>query len=190
MKQNITAILMAAGFSQRMGRDKLFLSFKGKTLIGHAIYLLNQLPVSEKIIITTEKRLERLALPPGIRAIINESPQRGKSESVRQGVWAANGEWYLFLNADQPKLNTSAIIPMLELTENTSSKIIYPVVNGKPGSPTLFHRDFRAALLTITGDEGGKTLRDSSVWACHPYTVEKPELFADVDTPQDAKTIT
>ena len=180
---------MAAGFSQRMGMDKLFLSFKGKTLIGHAIYLLNQLPVSEKIFITTAPRLERLSLPEGIRAIVNELPHRGKSESVRQGVWAASGEWYLFLNADQPKLNVSAIMPLLELTETTPSKIIYPVVNGKPSSPTLFHRDYRAALLTITGDEGGKTLRDASVWACHPYIVEKPELFVDLDTPQDARTI-
>ena len=181
---------MAAGFSRRMGLDKLFLSYKGKTLIGHALHLLKELPVAEKIIIITAERLERLALPAGVRAIVNELPHRGKSESVRQGVWAASGEWYLFLNADQPKLQASAILPMLELTESTPSKIIYPVVNGKPSSPTLFHRDYRAALLTISGDEGGKTLRDASVWACHPYIVEKPELFVDLDTPQDAKTIT
>ena len=189
MNPNISAILMAAGFSRRMGRDKLILSYRGKTLIGHALYLLQNLPVFEKIIVSTAERLETLELPPGIRAVTNNNPQKGQSESVRHGIWTASGQWYLFLNADQPKLQASAILPMLELTKDNPGKIIYPVVNGKPCSPALFHKNFRAALLTITGDEGGKSVRDANTWACVPYFSDKPDMFFDVDTLDDAKNI-
>ena len=189
MSSNISAILMAAGFSRRMGGDKLFLSYRGKTLIGHALCLLDKLPVFEKIIVSTAERLEKLELPRGVRAVTNLYPQRGQSESIRLGLWVTSGQWYLFLNADQPKLDVSALLPMLELTKNNPGKIIYPVVNGKPCSPVLFHKNFRNSLLTITGDEGGKSLREANAWACVPYHTEKPELFIDVDTPEDIKNI-
>ena len=182
---NISAILMAAGFSRRMGEDKLFMQYQGNELIEYALALLNDLPVYEKIIVTTAERLEKIVLPSDVRAIINHNPQVGQSESLRLGVTEASGEWYLFLNADQPRLQTASLQPMLELTKNNPGKIIHPVANGLPTSPVLFHSRFRADLLSVKGDVGGREIRKANAFDCIPFIAENPDDFFDIDTAVD-----
>ena len=179
----ISAILMAAGFSRRMGADKLFMRYQNKTLIEHALALLDELPVYEKILVTTAGRLEKLTLPPAVTAVINHNPEAGQSESLRLGLGKATGQWYLFLNADQPKLKASALLPMLDLAKDNPEKIIYPASNGSCFSPVLFHEIFRPKLLSITGDTGGRQLRTANASACVPFIAANPDEFMDVDTP-------
>jgi molybdenum cofactor cytidylyltransferase len=181
----ISAILMAAGLSRRMGVDKLFMQYQGNALIEHALTLLGDLPVFEKIIVTTTGRLEKIILPPDVRAIINHNPEIGQSESLRLGVSGASGDWYLFLNADQPRLQRTSLQPMLELTKSNPGKIIYPTANGQPTSPVLFHSNFRDELLSVRGDIGGRAIRQNKPYDCVVYEAEKPEDFLDIDIVAD-----
>jgi len=199
----ISAIMLAAGLSARMGgRDKLLLEYMGKTLLQRAVELLDSLPVSEKILVTTGARLKHICdlpclavpgvtagetaarapgAPPAIRVVINPAPETGQSKSLRLGLGAASGEWFLFLTGDQPLLTPGHIQPMLELAERNADKIIFPSINGKPCSPSLFAASFRDELLSLTGDTGGRAVRDKSPQACLAFVAEYPEGFIDID---------
>ena len=185
MEPKISAILLAAGLSLRMGEDKLLLQYRGKTLLQRAVDFLGVLPVYEKIVVTTEARLNDVSLPPGVHAVINQKPEEGQSGSLRLGVSAATGSQYLFLTADQPLLTAEDLQPLLKGAYNNKDSIIYPVINGSPCSPVVFSSHFRDELLSLSGDTGGRTVRSRHPEVCVVILPEHPENFSDIDSPED-----
>ena len=145
----VTAILLAAGTSFRMGKDKLLLDYNGKAILQHVVDLLGQLPVYECILITTESRSEHIKLPHNVRVVTNPNPKDGQSSSIRLGIEAATGTHYLFLVADQPRLTKEDILPLLEAASTNPDKIIFPNTTEPspcvPTSPTIFPERFPAS---------------------------------------------
>jgi molybdenum cofactor cytidylyltransferase len=186
----MTAILLAAGLSRRMGgQDKLLLVHNGKPMLQSAIELLCSLPCSKKIIVTTAERLSAAALPAAVLPVINPSPQEGQSESLRLGLKAAEGEYYFFLNADQPRLTLACLSPLLDSAKKNPDKIIYPLVHGKPSSPVIFPACFREELMALTGDTGGRTIRNAYPQSCFPVEIKNPENFMDIDDIDNYKNL-
>ena len=189
MLLKISAILLAAGLSQRMGCDKLLLEYHGKTLLQRSIELLSSLPVFEHIIIMSDTRNEIITLPSGIRSLINHIPENGISGSIRVGIEAATGTHYFFLTADQPLLTVADLIPLLESSEADPDKIVFPVIDSKPCSPTIFPGHFRTELLDLSGDTGGRAVRDANTGAWHTVEPERPFNFVDIDSAEDYQAL-
>ena len=185
MESKVSAILLAAGLSLRMGEDKLLLQYRGKTLLQRAVDLLSCLPVYEKILVTTKARLREISLPQGVHTVINPKPEDGQSGSLRLGVSAATGNQYLFLTADQPLLTAEDLQPLLKGAYSNEDSIIFPVISGKPCTPILFPSCYREELLALSGDIGGRTVRDRHPQACFAAEPEHPENFTDIDSPED-----
>ena len=186
VESRVSAILLAAGASRRMpGRDKLLLPYKGKSLLQRAVELLDSMMFYEKILVTTTARLNQIDLPPKIRALTNSRPESGQSESLRRGLEIASGEWFLFLAADQPLLTQADLQPMFELAEKNPDRIIFPSVNGNPCSPALFPTRYREDLLSLTGDTGGRAVRNAHSDKCLSFDVKNPANFLDIDDEDD-----
>jgi len=181
----VSAILLAAGLSSRMGEDKLLMNYRGNPMLWQTVNLLSDLPVYERIIVTTDARLKRISLPPGIKPCINSYPKNGQSESIRIGVEAATGTHYLFLVADQPLLTPADLIPLIKSATENPDKIIYPIINSKPSSPTVFPSKLRTELLTLSDDTGGRVLREVYPELCYTIKPEYPMNFIDIDTIED-----
>jgi len=181
----ISAILLAAGLSNRMGKDKLLLKYLEKSLLQHSTDLLLEIPVFERILITTDTRSKTLILPPGICVYINDLPEEGQSRSIKIGVEAATGTHYLFLNADQPRLTPDDISLLLKSAKNNPEKIIYPVIDSAPCSPAIFPEYFRKDLLNLTGDDGGRIIRLANPGLCYEVEVLNPDNFIDIDDEKD-----
>jgi molybdenum cofactor cytidylyltransferase len=190
IESRISAILLAAGTSRRMGgRDKLLLGYEGTSLLRRAVGLLDNLPVYERILVTTQERFEHINSQ-SICTIINPRPEDGQSVSLRLGLNAASGDWYLFLAADQPLLTQACLQPMFELAETNADKIIFPSISGVPCTPTLFPARFREDLLSLTGDTGGRVVRTAYPESCLEYDVKHPECFIDIDSEADYCSLT
>jgi len=185
----ISAILLAAGLSQRMGCDKLLLEYRGKTFLQRSVELLSSLPVFERIIVISNTRSKIITLPSGIQLIINSIPENGISGSISTGVEAAKGTHYFFLTADQPLLTVADLRPLLEASEANPDKIVFPIIDNKPCSPTMFPGRFRTELLALSGDTGGRAIRDADLGACHAVEPERPENFFDIDSAEDYQAL-
>jgi len=181
----VSAILLAAGLSCRMGEDKLLLNYHTISFLQQAVNLLSELPVYERFLVTTEARLEHMTLPPCISAYINANPENGQSGSIRIGIEAATGTHLLFLVADQPKLSLADVMPLITAAEEFPDKIIFPVIDSKPSSPTVFPAGFRQELLKLSGDEGGRIVRDAYPKKRYTIKPENPMNFIDIDTAED-----
>ena len=165
--------------------DKLLLEIKNKPILQHSIDLMYSLAVYERILVTTETRLKKVSIPEEIKVLINQQPEKGKSESIRLGLNIATGTHFLFLPADQPGLTESDISQLLEAAADNPDKIVYPVINGQPGSPTIFPRKFRSELLALNGDTGGSVVRSENKDNCFGVEVKNVQNFTDIDTMGD-----
>ena len=172
-----------------MGCEKLLLEYHGKTLLQQSIELLSSLPVFEHIIVTSETGSKNITLPSGIKLLINHTPENGISGSINTGVKAAAGTHYLFLTADQPLLTLADLIPLLESSEVYPDKIVFPVIDSKPCSPTIFPGRFRTKLLDLSGDTGGRAVRDANPGACCGVGPERPDNFIDIDSAEDYQAL-
>jgi len=184
-----SAILLAAGLSRRMGCDKLLLEYRDKTLLQCSIELLSSLPVFERIIVISDTGSKTITLPSGIKLLINHTPENGISGSIGTGVEAATGTHYFFLTADQPLLTVADLIPLLEASDANPDKIVFPVIDSKPCSPTIFPGRFRTELLNLSGDTGGRAIRDANTVAWHAVVPERPDNFIDIDSAEDYQAL-
>ena len=187
----LSAILLAAGLSSRMGTDKLLLEYKGLPLFQHSLDLLGKLPVNKRILVTTEARLAGVFIHKSVKIKLCTKPEKGQSESIRLGVEATHGipTHYLFLQADQPNLTVNDIKQLLNAATANPDKIIFPVINNQPNSPTIFPFQYRLDLLNLTGDNGGRIIRENNMENSLGIKMDTPINFTDIDTMEDFNDI-
>lgn len=182
----IAAIVLAAGFARRMGRQKLLLEFKGKPVVRWSVEA--TLPhVGDCVVVTGEDDTAVRSALAGlqIRFVVNARPQDGQGSSIAAGAaalkpWAAGA---LVVLGDQPR-TPAAVIPALLAAHARSGKpIVAPVYRGTRGTPVLFSSELFPELRVLTGDAGARALLERAERVdLVPFDVAMP---ADVDTPED-----
>ena len=99
----IAAIVLAAGFARRMGRQKLLLDLKGKPVVRWSVELV--LPhVGDCVVVTGHDDAAVRAALSGlaVRFVVNLRPQDGQGSSIAVGAaalkpWTAAGRARIFL---------------------------------------------------------------------------------------------
>lgn len=179
------AVVLAAGFSRRMGMDKLMLDVHGRPMYRHALALAAALDVSARIVVTNNLVIARDAEAMGFAVVPSPKAAGGMGFSVAAGAAAlGDADCAVFLNADQPDLQAETARRLFEVCEETG-KIAVPAVNGVPRSPCVFPRRFFAALAALTGEQGGRVIVRSHPEAVQQVDCTGCEGFADIDTRED-----
>jgi molybdenum cofactor cytidylyltransferase len=187
----VAAILLAAGKSTRMGRNKLLIKLCGKRLIDHILDALEAIQVSEivvvlghepdKIINALKSRLGRLKI------VINNEYEKGMFSSFKTGLRKiSSADAILVLLGDQIILEPNFLNLMIRELENNKGKvlIVSPIYKGKKGHPLLFSKELFTEILRMKETE---TIRD----IVHRHkdsllTIEaKKWTIKDIDTPED-----
>jgi molybdenum cofactor cytidylyltransferase len=82
-------------------------------------------------------------------------------------------------------LTAKDLQPLLDAVEYNPEKIVFPIIDSKPSSPTIFPGSFKEELLKLQGDTGGRVIRDANKELWYTIHPENPESFADIDTAED-----
>lgn len=184
----VSVIILASGNSQRMGQNKLFLKYQGKTFLEHTLTLVNQLDVLERILVVSPENQPAFPLPKNIQVILNHQWQEGQSSSIRLGTEQARGAGYLYLPSDQPLLTPKMLQPVLDKCQR--NKIVVPLQkDGCPSSPVLFGNQFRQELLTLTGEKGGRMIYERFPEAVQMLRIATPGRLKDIDTPEEYRKL-
>lgn len=162
-------------------QNKLFLPLKTADFLQHTLNLAMAIDCMERIIVINKADVAQASIPTDFQVIVNSMPELGQAHSVVLGTQAAQGEGYLYLPIDQPALTAGCLQPILEKAD--CEHIVYPVVAQKPVNPMLFGNVFRRQLLTLTGDHGGRVIRDQYPDAQVPVPIiAHSTCFEDIDT--------
>ena len=163
-RPKVAGIILAAGASNRMGRTKQLLPFRGQTILEGVVD--NALAAAlHRLIVVLGHEAETLAARlTGRNLTIVQNPHyaQGQSTSLKAGLQALSEESdaALFLLGDQPLITPATIDLLLAAYAATPSPIVLPVFEGKRGNPVLFDRETFAAIATITEDCGARSLFD------------------------------
>lgn len=174
---------MASGFSKRMGKNKLSLSYKGRTLLEATLEKISHIPFNEVIICGREEWVESLADKYNFKYCYNSFADLGQSESIKLGAENSTGEGIAFFPGDQPLLAEDTILNLYYEFQKTNL-ITIPTVEEDRFSPVFFPEDKKAELLKLEGDTGGKAVIKKAP-VINLVKFSSKEEFKDIDTIED-----
>jgi len=194
MKAKITAILLAAGESKRMGEaNKLLLEVQGKPMIRQTLDQLLQTSAAEIIVVTSEENYARLdqEVREKFHIIFNPDYKLGMTTSIQRGVAAAtpDTDGYMICMSDQPFIRAEEYELLIkrfsEVLPSDPACIIVPFFQGAKGNPVIFSRHYKEAILAHPEMEGCKGIVQGNKE--HLVKVDMPSdaILRDIDTPED-----
>lgn len=191
----ISAIVIAAGESKRMGRTKQLLPWKGKILLQHVLDSLLISDVNRVILVLgcdAERILEQINTR-NIKVVINPDYPQGMITSIQHGLaaLAEEVEAFFIVLGDQPGISPQIYNRLIQEFRRAypSKKILLPTYQGRKGHPALFSVDYREEGSRIKGDVGFR-----QIVLNHPQDVMEIEMgtdsvLHDIDTPEDYENL-
>ncbi|MCR1933802.1 molybdenum cofactor cytidylyltransferase [Clostridium tepidum] len=186
----VNAIIMASGYSTRMGKNKLMLPLKEKPIIEHVIDAITKCKFNEIILVGQEKKVLDIAKNKNILTILNTKPYKGQSQSIKLGILnTSSAKGYMFFTGDQPLLDSHTINLLLNKFINNNDYIVIPKYKNTVGSPTIFPEKFKNELLNLQGDIGGKIIINNHMNKILFVDLKNRYSLFDIDTPEDYEYI-
>ena len=159
----ISAILLAAGQSRRMGgENKLTKEIEGIPLIKRSVKNIIASTVDELIIVLGYQKeiIEKLIdKNEKIKFIFNKNFESGMASSIKTGLnhLSENTKAFFICLGDMPMIKQNTYNKLIECKNN--KEIIVPTYKGKQGNPVLFSKSMKKKLImTIQGDFGAKKI--------------------------------
>lgn len=190
----ITAVVLAAGRSSRMGRAKQLVLVDGQPMVLRAAQVALTSKVDHVIVVTgayhdaVTATLQSLLQTAGerLQLVYNPTWATGQASSVRAAVQALPTPCraVLFLPTDQPFVPVT-LLDALVTAWQAGARLAAPTVDGQPrGAPALFDRSLWAELLALEGDAGARPLlqRHRTELVTVPADAQ---WLQDIDTPED-----
>jgi len=184
----VSAILLAAGRSERMGAFKPLLPFGETTVIRRCIQNLRQAGI-EDIVVVLGHRAAELQQSVGdlrLRFATNRDSTSEMSASIACGLRELLPETKAALIAltDQPAVAPDVIRAIV--SEWTSGEgLVIPEFQGRGGHPVLIDLCFRNELLNLNPSLGLKSLFDTHREQVRRVNVNSPYIARDMDTWDD-----
>lgn len=185
----VWAIVLAAGASTRMKKQKLLLPFNGKTIIETVIQ--NIMPVvGENILVVLGSHRKEISeqisqLP--VKTCVNENFPDGMLTSVICGFRALpeEAEAALIFLGDQPQIPTEVTRLVLEKWQHAGKGIIIPTTGGRRGHPVLIETKYKTEIKNLDPEKGLRQLMGKFNFDVMEVECSKPEILRDIDTPED-----
>lgn len=189
--KKISAIVLAAGISSRMGSLKQLADFKGKKMIEIVLEKIKR-DYFHEIILVLGYKYEEIVKYQKIRAdkiVINEEYEKGISSSLKKGVLniSNSSEGFAIFLADQPLIKEESIEKVVSTFNNKNCMIVAPIYKKEIGHPVIFHKSLSSEIMKLSGDVGAKSIIEKYKHRACFVEVDDEGILIDIDTPEDLK---
>jgi len=191
----IGAVVLAAGKSERMGKNKLLLRFDGKLLIENILDALTIAGINDQVLVVGYKPGEIIgAVRPRLNTLkiaINGDYEQGMTSSFQKGLQTlSNVDAAFLVLGDEPIFDPKILRFLIDKMEKSGDEalIVSPIHKEKKGHPLLFHSQLFPEIRELKNPQ---TIRD----VVHRHadklvTVEAAQwTVMDIDTPEDYNSI-
>jgi molybdenum cofactor cytidylyltransferase len=185
------AVILAAGASSRMGRNKMLLPLEGESLVRRATGRALRAGLSPVVVVLGHEAEQARAELAGLDVEIARNPNYTgpTSGSLHRGLERLGSEISaaVVLLADMVLVTEKMIGAMLEVAARSSAPLVVSRYGDVMAPPLLFRRALFPELLAWTGEGCGKAVvkrhEAEAVFVDWPLAA-----LTDVDTPADLQT--
>ena len=194
--KDIHAVLLAAGRSERMGRNnKLLLNVDGIPLVRKsAINILNS-DVTSMTVVTgfDENKIVNALSGLNVNFVKNINFREGLSSSLKAGLAniTPTPSAVIICLADMPKIQPEHINQLIENFDPLKGwEICIPTNNGKRGNPVLIGSHFFPYIFETSGDFGAKQVMKQHSDKIVEVEIGTSDIHFDIDTQDEYENFT
>ena len=186
----VAGVVLAAGSSTRMGRNKLLLPIGGEAVVRRAVRAALEADLDPVIVVLGHEaervRAELYGLP--CLAVVNPVHARGVGTSLRAGLAEVSAEAragaVVVLLADMPFVTASSIRRVVESYRKSRAPLVLSRYGEVDAPPTLYDRSLFPELLALAEGHCGKRVvrRHAHEAAVVPSPVD---ALRDIDVAAD-----
>jgi molybdenum cofactor cytidylyltransferase len=189
-RSRFAAVILAAGFSSRMGDFKTLMDLAGQTVLARFVGTFRAAGVGDVVVVTGHRasKVQAGVESLGVSSIHNPAYEQGMFSSVRAAVSSLSGlDAFFLLPVDIALVRSATIASLIQASDG---RIAYPCFEGERGHPPLVPAGLIPAILDHYGGGGMKSLLeahpdlDVPVWdqgalnvACCRYSSENRLYF-------------
>jgi len=184
----VAGVILAAGASRRMGKNKMLLELDGESLIRRAAKRALGAGLSPLVVVVGHEadrlRAELKDLP--VEFAVNPDYTGPTSGSLHQGLNALGPDVaaVVVMLGDMVRVTAETLAMLIAAARGTEAPLVVSRYGDVTAPPLLFRRALFGELLAWTGEGCGKAVVQG-----HQHEamyVDRPEaLLVDVDTPED-----
>ena len=186
----ISAIVLAAGTSRRMGRPKPLVKMGDKTILQHVLINLRASAVDQVVVVLGHhaRQVEQTLESENYCVVINPRFDEGMGSSIRCGLDAVDqdADAVMIVLGDQPFISPGLFDRLLREYVDTERQMVVPTCGGRRGHPVIFGRRYWSELRDLRGDVGGRELFDHHFDDLLEVEVADRGILLDIDRPDDA----
>jgi len=191
--QAITAIVLSAGYSSRMGAFKPLLKLGNQTVLERVIGLFREAGITDVRVVVGHRADDLIPWVEkrGIRWVLNEDFQDGMLTSVKAGVKSIepDREAFFLLPVDIPLVRKGTLQHLVEAYQACGKDIIYPMFLGRRGHPPLISTRYAAEIVEWNGPMGLRSFLQEKESDAMNVAVPDEHIVLDMDTPEDYEKI-
>jgi molybdenum cofactor cytidylyltransferase len=186
-QRTVSAVILAAGMSSRMGTTKQLLPFGNSTLLETVIDKMRRSGANEVIVVlgASADEIRRTIHLDGVRVVINEEFRDGMGASLRRGIAEVNTDAALVVLADQPFVEIDTINRLIAEYRTHKPQIAIPLYRGFRGNPVLLDRSVFPEIIQLSGDIGCRAIFGTHSENILKVQVEDIGVLLDIDTRED-----
>jgi molybdenum cofactor cytidylyltransferase len=186
----ISAVVLAAGQSKRMGQQKMLLPWGNITVIEKVIETLLNSGIDDIHIVVggSYKQIIKILREYQLEFIINKNYRNGEMlTSLKLGIKSLHNdtEAALIVLGDQPQIESSIVQAILNRFKSSHNPIVVPSYKMKRGHPLLISRQLWKSLLMLNTPMTLRDFLDENSKLIDYLIVNNSSVIQDLDTPDD-----
>ncbi len=183
----VSAIVLAAGKSSRMGKLKQLMPLGKSTILEQTLKNLLDSTVAEVIVVLGHKAEEitkRLSGRP-VKVVVNPLYRKGMGSSIAAGLRFVDrqAQAVMLVLGDQPYVDSPTINRLIDAFGSNNKGIAIPTYRKQRGHPLIFDRKYQAQLSRLSGDVGGREIIKQNPQDILEVPVKCEGIIIDIDVP-------
>jgi molybdenum cofactor cytidylyltransferase len=190
----LSAIILSAGSSRRMGAFKPLLPLGGTTVVERVVNLYRSARIGD-ICIVAGHRADELRKTPGlqnVRWVVNRAYADGMYSSLVLGLRDLPDlcRGFFVHPVDIPMVKRSTLAALITASARYPADVLHPSFDGRRGHPPLIPASLIAAVLDWPGSGGLRAFWQSGNTPMRNVPVADEGILLDLDTEEDYHRLT
>jgi molybdenum cofactor cytidylyltransferase len=186
----ISAIILAAGQSRRMGQPKMLLPWGKWIVIEQVIRTFIGAGIEDILVVTggTRELIEKAIEPYPVKKVYNSHYEAGEMlSSLQLGLQTLPHQVQATLIGlgDQPQVQERTVRLVCEAYRESQSRLVVPSFQMRRGHPWLVAAPLWSEILGLKPPETPRDFLKRHAADIRYVEVDTPSVLADLDTPED-----